>query len=186
MKNISVKILLAALSLIFVNCDHKSSFQDTDTRNTTDIHHILTDTLNSYLKNNYWYTTDVNGHIICRPFIYICFQHLDKKNFVSFAISPHIIIDTSFEVTYYESMHGEFLYCVLFDVKDSINARFINNYSFEPLEFCHNSYLKNPCVYDGRIFLRSYEITHKNVGDTLLLLSQPLTTWICDPPESFF
>lgn len=187
MKNISVKILLVAIVLIFVNCDHKSSFQGSDLKNTTDIQHILTDTLNTYLKKNYWYATDENGHITCRPFIYVCFQHIDKKKFVSFAMSPHIMIDTTFETTYYKSINDEFMFCILLDAKDSINTMFINNYPLESLDFCYNSYLNNPCFYDGRIFLRSYEIVHKqDVGDTLLLLEQPLTTWVCNPPEVFF
>lgn len=187
MKNISVKILLVALVLIFANCDHKKFFQDSDLKNTTDIQYILTDTLNTYLKNNYWCVTDENGHISCRPYIYVCFQHIDQKKYVSFAMSPHIMIDTSFEVTYYKSLNDDLLFCILIDAKDSINTMFVNNYSLESLDFCNNSYLSNPCFYDGRIFLRSYEIAHKqDVGDTLLLLVQPLTTWICNPPEVFF
>lgn len=187
MKNNSVKILLAALVLIFANCNHKKFFQDSDLINTTDIQHILTDTLNIYLKNNYWYVADENGHITCRPCIYVCFQHIDNKKIVSFAMSPHIMIDTSFEVTYYRSLNDEFLFCILLDEKDSINTMFVNNYPLESLDFCYNSYLSKPCFYDGRIFLRSYEIAHKqDMGDTLLLLAQPLTTWICNPPEVFF
>lgn len=50
MKNISVKILLVAIVLIFVNCDHKSSFHGSDLKNTMGIQHILTDTLDTYLK----------------------------------------------------------------------------------------------------------------------------------------
>lgn len=187
MKNISVKILLVAIVLIFVNCDHKSSFHGSDLKNTMGIQHILTDTLDTYLKKNYWYATDENGHITCRPFVYVCFQHIDTKNFVSFAISPRIMIDTTFEATYYKSTNDEFMFCILLDEKDSINTVFTNNYSLEPLDFCHNPYINNPCFYDGRLYLRSYEIVHKqDIGDTLLLLEQPLTTWVCNPPEVFF
>lgn len=187
MNNVSIKILLVAIVLIFVNCDHKSSFQGSYLKNTTDIQHILTDTLNTYLKKNYWYTTDENGHIACRPLIYVCFQHIDKKNFVSFAISPHIMIDTTFEAKYYKSINDELIFCILLDAKDSINTIFINNHSLESLDFCYNSHLNNPCFYDGRFFLRSYEIVCKqDIVDTLLLLEQPLTTWVCNPPEVFF
>ena len=179
--------MLTALILIFINCNHKNYFQNFDSKNTTDIQHILTDTLNTYLKNNYWYAADENGLITCRPCIYICFQHIGQKKFVSFAMSPHIMVDTSFEVTYYKSINDEFLFCILLDAKDSINTTFVNKYPLESLDFCYNSHLSNPCFYDGRIFLRSYEIAHKqDVGDTLLLLAKPLTIWICNPPEAFF
>lgn len=188
MKNIYVKFFLASLILLFVNCDRKSSVQDCDSKDTTDIQHILTDTLNTYLKNNYWYVTDENGCITCRPFIYVCFQHLDKKKFVSFALSPHILIDTSlfFEVSYYKikKNNDNLLFCILFDKKDSINTTFINNNPLVPVDY---STLNKSCHYDGRIFLKSYEITYKQGGgDTLLLLAQPLTTWCCNPPEMFF
>lgn len=186
MKNIVEKILFATLCLIPLGCGNKPSFYDSSLRQTTDIHHILIDTLNNYLKNNCWIVTDEDKHVTCRPIIYICFQHIDNKKYVSFAMSPHILINTSFtNVTYCKNVNNEFLFCILVDEKDSTNTMFIKNYPFELFDTLFNSYYNNPCFYDGRIFLRSYEIANKKGGgDTLLLLTQPLTKWVCNPPIS--
>ena len=185
MKSIFVDFFIAALSLIFLNCCNKSFSQDSTLEQSTEAYHILTDTLNNYLKNNYWFVTDENNQTTCHPLIYICFQHIDNKKFVSFAMSPHILIDSSFDnATYYKNANNSLVFCVLFDENDSTNTMFINNYPLEPLDSLSCLHLYNPCFYDGRIFLKSYEIANiKEGGDTLLLLTHPLTKWVGDPPN---
>lgn len=188
MKNIYVGFFLASSVLLFVNCDRKPYAQERDFKGTTNIQHLLTDTLNTYLENNYWYATDGNGYITCRPIIHVCFQHLDEKKFVSFALSPRLLIDTSLfvEVSYYKNKknNDNLLFCILFDEKDSINTMFLNKYPLVPADY---SPLDNSCHYDGRIFLKSYEITYKNGGeDALQLLVQPLTTWCYNPPKMIY
>lgn len=188
MKSVFIDFFIATLSLILLNCCNKSFSQDPNLKQPAEAYHILRDTLNNYLKDNYWFVTDENNQTTCRPLIYICFQHIDNRKFVSFAMSPHILIDSSFEkVNYYKNANNSLVFCVLFDEKDSANTMFINNYPLEPLDSQSCSRLYNPCFYDGRNFLRSYEIANKKGGgDTMLLLSHPLTKWVGDPPNVKF
>ena len=149
------------------------------------MNNILTDTLNNYLKENYWIALKEDSNVTCRPIVYICFQSLDNKRYVSFAMSPNILTDTSItNVVYYKKPEEDVWFCLIFNEKDSVISGIINTYA-DSLDLLDSQYVlhyDNTCFYDGRIFLKSYEIVYTIDGCTLLALKNPLTDWVCNPP----
>lgn len=184
MKNIVRIIYCISLIHLIIGCGHRTVSQNPVSNQKTSLNNLLIDSLNNYLKENYWIAIEDDSNVTCRPIVFICFQLLDNQRYVSFAMSPNIIVDTSFtNIVYCENTNNKVLFCFMFNEKDSLISRIINTYTY-PWDVFDSQYshFDNPCFYDGRIFLKSYKIVDSPNGYILMALKYPLTDWVCNPP----
>lgn len=186
MKLVKVFFTLIIITLM-IGCDNQTSFHNPILTSPKGVDNVLFDTLHQYLSDYFWTVTDDHNNVTCSPIVYICFQQINKKNYVSFAMSPNVIIDTSnADILYCRGEKPEIICCFISEKIDSTILKFVDFCSFEPLDSSDELYYGHSCCYDGRIFLKSFEIINSTEKASLSAIKPPLSKWVCNPPKEMY